>query len=174
MAQHNKPFNRMNFPNQPSGRGGARHESDAREPTLDEVWRDYLKNGYFDESGNLRGEFTSREFLEKLVREMSRARPPLTNHQLRRFFQHCRAIESRLKTKKNNWRSVEANFRFVDAAAADAFGKSSRKIPAIFHEFIKRNVAAVRDEKDFLKGFLPHFEALVGFGALHLKDKERN
>ena len=59
----------------------------------------------------------------------------------------------------------EAAFLILDATAADAFGKSPRKIPESFHEFIRCNVDAVHDEKDFLEGFLPHFEALVGFGA---------
>jgi hypothetical protein len=44
----------------------------------------------------------------------------------------------------------------------------------LFHDFIRRNVAAVHSEKEFLQGFLPHFEALVGFGSLHLKKSERN
>ncbi len=35
-------------------------------------------------------------------------------------------------------------------------------------------VAAVKNEKDFLKGFLPHFEALVGFGSQFFKERERN
>ena len=59
-------------------------------------------------------------------------------------------------------------------AAADAFGKMPPKIPEIFHDFIKSNVAAVKNEKDFLKGFLPHFEALVGFGSQYFKERERN
>jgi CRISPR type III-A-associated protein Csm2 len=149
------------------------------EKQLKELWPDYLKDGYFygkDEEGRpkLRLEYVSREKVEPLVQEMSRARPQLTMHQLRRFFQHCRATEAKLKQNAASWESEQANFAKLDSAAADAFGKEPKKIPRLFHDFIQRNVAAVKTKEDFLKGFLPHFEALVGFGALHLKERDRN
>ncbi len=56
---------------------------------------------------------------------------------------------------------------------ADARGKSQPKIPDLFADFIQRNVDAVKTQKDFLFGFLPHFEALIGFGTSHLQ-RERN
>jgi hypothetical protein len=141
--------------------------------TLDELWPQYLRNGYFDALGNLRAEFLDRKNLFPLVKEMSEVHPPLTMHQARRFFQHCRAIEARLRARTSNWGTEEPAFRKIDAAAADAFGKSQRKIPELFHDFVKRNVAAVRSETDFLKGFLPHFEGLIGFGSLVLGERER-
>lgn len=148
---------------------------------LSDLWPDYLKGGYFDgndESGQpkLRLEYVSREKVEALVKTMSKARPQLTMHQLRRFFQHCRAIEAKLKqqTSSSSWEVEQTSFAKLDSAAADAWGKESKKIPRLFHDFIQRNVAAVKSKEDFLKGFLPHFEALVGFGALHLKERDRN
>lgn len=140
----------------------------------EEALSDILMNrGYFDEVGNLRPEFVSRDRLVPLVEELSNAKPSLTMHQVRRFFQHCRAIEAKLRAKESTWAGEEAAFRKLDVAAADAFGKSQKKIPQLFHEFIKLNVAAVKNEKDFLEGFLPHFEALVGFGAQHFRERER-
>jgi CRISPR type III-A-associated protein Csm2 len=155
------------------------------EKRLEELWPDYLRGGYFDgkdeqEQPRLKIEYVAREKVEPLVREMSEAWPHLTMHQLRRFFQHCRAIEARLKQSSSQdeqaklWASERANFAKLDSAAADAFGKSQKKIPRLFHDFIQRNVAAVKTEKDFLKGFLPHFEALVGFSAQHLNERDRN
>jgi hypothetical protein len=138
------------------------------------MWSGYLTAGYLDGHGHLKPEFVSRRLVEPLVSEMGRSWPPLVNHQLRRFFQHCRAIEARLKAKTSTWSAEEAGFRKIDAAAADAFGKSHKKIPQLFHDFIQRNVAAVKTETDFLEGFLPHFEALVGFGAQHLREKDRS
>jgi hypothetical protein len=144
-------------------------------PPNEESLSDILqKTGYFDAAGNLRIEFVVRERIAPLVEDMSRAKPPLTMHQVRRFFQHCRAIEARLKARSSTWAAEEAGFLLLDAAAADAFRKSPPKIPEAFHEFLRLNVAAVRSEKDFLKGFLPHFEALVGFGTAYLKDRERS
>ena len=152
------------------GHGGA---SNQRERSLDELWPGYLKDGYFDGGGHPQSEYVAREKLVPLVQSMVRARTALTPHQARRFFQHCRAIEARLRAKTSSWDAEESKFRFLDAAAADAYGKDPGKIPRLFHDFIQRNVAQVRTEKDFLQGFLPHFEALIGFGS-HFFQRERD
>lgn len=141
------------------------------EESLSDILR---RSGYFDAAGNLRNEFVARDRIVPIAEDMSSARPALTMHQVRRFFQHCRAIEAKVRAGTSNWPAEEAAFRQLDVAAADAFGKSPPKIPELFHDFIKSNVAAVKNEKDFLKGFLPHFEALVGFGSQFFKDRERN
>ncbi len=144
-------------------------------PPTEEPLSDILhRNGYFDAAGNLRIEFVLRDRLVPIAEDLANAQPPLTVHQIRRFFQHCRAIEAKLRAKTSTWAAEEAAFRQLDVAAADAFGKMPPKIPEMFHHFIKSNVAAVKNEKDFLKGFLPHFEALVGFGSKYFKDRERN
>jgi hypothetical protein len=143
--------------------------------TTDESLSDILRQyGYFDASGNLRNEFVTRDRIMPIAEGMSQTKPPLTMHQIRRFFQHCRTIEAKLRASTSTWAAEEASFRQIDVAAADAFGKSPPKIPELFHDFIKSNVAAVKSEKDFLKGFLPHFEALVGFGSQYFKERERN
>lgn len=166
---------RDNRPGGQSQRGGNQYEQkNQEEHTLDSVWTGYLNGGYFDADGNLKPEYVSRAQVEPLVKAMSQAKPPLTMHQMRRFFQHCRAIEARLKAKTTTWGTEKAIFYKLDSAAADAFGKSSRKIPKLFHDFIQKNVAVVNTEEHFLKGFMLHFEALVGFGSQHLKEKERN
>ncbi|MBI2190699.1 MAG: type III-A CRISPR-associated protein Csm2 [Planctomycetes bacterium] len=144
------------------------------EQSLAELWPNYLKGGYFDANGHPRLEYVARATVEPLVRAMSRAHPELKPHQLRRFFQHCRAIEARLKARTSSWGAELTQVMKLDSAAADAFGKSQPKIPALFHEFIRENVAAVKTETDFLDGFLRHFEALVGFGSQHLQERERN
>ncbi|HEY7158074.1 MAG TPA: type III-A CRISPR-associated protein Csm2 [Gemmataceae bacterium] len=153
-------------------------------PASEETFSDRLRRlGYFDLAGNLRSELVAREAIQKLAKQMSDEWPRdgKPTHQIRRFFQHCRAIEARLRANastpellKATWAAEEAAFRLLDAAAADALAKSPPKIPELFHNFIKSNVAAVKNEKDFLKGFLPHFEALVGFGSQYFKERERN
>jgi CRISPR type III-A-associated protein Csm2 len=140
---------------------------------VEQLWPDYLKDSYFDAEGNLRIDYVSREKVEPLVREMARARPALTTAQIRRFFQHCRRIETHLKSREAAWAQVKPQVVFLDAAAEDAYGKQPRKIPALFRDFIQRNIAAIHSEKDLREGFLPHFEALVGFGATHIQ-RDRN
>lgn len=141
------------------------------EESLSEILQ---KHGYFTKTGHLRPQFMARDKIAPIAEAMANENPPLTMHQIRRFFHHCRAIEANLRAKTSTWEDEEAAFHQLDIAAADAFYKSQRKIPELFHEFIKSNVAAVKNEKDFLEGFLPHFEALVGFGSQYFKDRERN
>ncbi len=143
------------------------------ERSLAELWPNYLQGGYFDSNGDLRPEYVARAQVEPLVRAMSSAQPKLTSHQVRRFFQHCRAIEARLKARTSSWGAELTQVKKLDVAAADAYGKSQRKIPALFHDFIRENVAMVKTESDFLNGFLRHFEALVGFGSQYFQERER-
>lgn len=152
----------------PGGNYGDRDRVSANQ-TVSDLWSDYLKEGYFDADGALRSEFVAAERVEPLVREMGAA--GLTNGQLRRFFQHCRGLETQLRSRTTDWPHIRPKFEFLAAAAADAYGKQPPKIPSLFHSFIRRNVDAVKSEADFLNGFLPHFEALVGFGSLHLKER---
>jgi CRISPR type III-A-associated protein Csm2 len=128
-------------------------------------WPDYLKGGYFDADGNLKVEYVSRDKVEPLAQKLA----SLTTHQVRRYFGHCRAIETRLKSGGASWASLWPEVKKLDVAAADGAAKQPPKIPSLFHDFIKRNVDAVKSEKDFLRGFLPHFEALVGFGQAYFK-----
>lgn len=142
--------------------GGGR---DASNETVAQHWPDYLKDGYFDADGCLRVEYVSRERVEPLAQKMA----SLTTHQVRRYFGHCRAIETRLKSGGVSWASVWPEVKKLDIAAADGAAKQQSKIPALFHDFIRRNVDKIKSEKDFLKGFLPHFEALIGFGQAHFR-----
>jgi len=152
---------------------GARNSAER----VQDVWKGpYLEGGYFDQDGNIRLNLVSRETMSGLAREMAAAYPRLTIHQLRRFFGHGRAVEARLRAiqageAEDRWKVVAADFAKLDIAASDAAGKSEPKIPRLFEDFIKCNVRTVRSSKDFLDGFLPHFEALVGFGAREFKER---
>jgi CRISPR type III-A-associated protein Csm2 len=153
-------------PRSPAGTSGPSQDSPDR---VEQLWPGYLRDGYFDANGNLRVEYVSRERVEPLAQAMAGARPPLTTNQLRRFFQHCRRLESCLKSGSQTWGQVRPQVLFLDAAAQDAHGKSPKKIPGLFFDFIRRNVGAIGNQRDFLDGFLPHFEALVGFGSGYIR-----
>jgi hypothetical protein len=148
-----------------------------RDDRVANYWPDYLRDGYFDADGCLRIEYVSREAgqlsgspygVEDLARKMAN----LTIHQVRRYFGHCRAVETRLKSGGATWTRVWPEVKKLEVAAADGAAKQPPKIPSLFHDFIRRNVAAIKTQKDFLEGFLPHFEALVGFGQMPFS-KER-
>src|SRR4051794_31305069 len=128
-------------------------------PPIEDSLSDILRHsGYFDAAGNLRLEFIARDPIERLAKQMvdEWPRDGKPTHQVRRFFQHCRVIEARLRANaatteqiKAAWAAEEAAFRHLDVAAADALAKSPPKIPELFHDFIRSNVAAVKNEKDF-------------------------
>jgi len=163
-----------------TGRGGQRGGSrgggrpGGGDPdTVERHWRGYLQGGYFDAQGNLNVEYVSRERIEPLAKAMCPEWGGLTSHQVRRYFGHCRALETRLKAGGADWGKIWPEVKKLDVAAADGAAKQPPKIPALFHDFIRRNVAAITCRKDFTNGFLPHFEALVGFGQAHFR-RERS
>lgn len=156
------------------GRPGGGAQDGSPDDTVARHWPDYLNGGYFDADGCLKVVYVSREKVEPLAQKMA----PLTIHQVRRYFGHCRAIETRLKgvpedDRERRWKALWPEVKKLDVAAADGAAKQPPKIPGLFHDFIKRNVDAIKTQKDFLAGFLPHFEALVGFGQAHFR-KERS
>jgi CRISPR type III-A-associated protein Csm2 len=104
--------------------------------------------------------------MDKMARDM--ANEDLNMSQLNRFFRHCRRIEFRLKRGEWNWDKARAEVEMLCAHAADARGKG-QKIPASFEQFIYRNVKRIHNQDDFVKGFMKHFEALMGFASLYAK-----
>ena len=155
------------------GHGGG-HYAQQTEQTLNDIWPNYLKDGYFDAGQNLRIEYVSREKVERLVQAMCNARIGLTSHQVRRYFGHCRAVETQLRSGNVEWKRVWPLVAKLSISAADGASKQpTPKLPKLFEEFIQRNVDKITSKDDFLRGFLPHFEAVIGFGQAHFK-KERN
>jgi len=141
------------------------------EKALGDIFQDYLGRGYFDKDGNLFEYLIRRKQMRQLADELSRAYPPLTSSQVRRFYNHCWAVKQALASR--DWGEVRPRFLKLDVAAADALGKSPPKISKLFHDFIQENVAAVKTDRDFVEGFLPHFEALVGFGSGLFKEERK-
>ena len=132
-----------------------------------------LPSDYFSiDGGNrryLQSAFVARKTIDPLAKQLGSAR--LTTGQLRRFFNHCRQIERRLQTDDENWEQVSA--RFVALSSYAQYALSAGKIPREFVDFIDYNVRRVEDDSNpreaFLRGFMPHFEALVGFASRRLR-----
>ena len=157
----------------PRGRPG--HRRGQERPRGEQAAMPTLPPTYFladEEPPCLDTAFVSKRNLDGLSRYLAHsAKPALTTGQIRRFFNHCRVIERRLVVEGESWKRVAASFEMLGCHAQNA--QATRKIPREFQGFIDDNVARVTSSADpktsFLKGFLPHFEALVGFGAAHLK-----
>lgn len=127
-----------------------------------------------DDSGRryLQAEFVSKRNVDPWAKHLARnSRPNLTTGQIRRFFNHCREIERRLNVDGQSWAQVSASFESLCFHAQNA--RWAKKIPEEFQSFIDDNVRRVTSAQDpgkaFVDGFVPHFEALVGFGAAYMK-----
>lgn len=114
--------------------------------------------------------FVAKNTIDPLARQLGQAR--LTTGQLRRFFNHCRQIERRLRIENESWEQVSATFQALSSHAQ--YACSADKIPREFAVFIDTNVRRVETDSNareaFLRGFMPHFEALVGFASAHLRE----
>ena len=163
------------------GRGDSGHGGGGRRQGSDRVQSPRnmptFPDAYFapDENGApcLRTDFVSRAKVDALAEILARGvQPNLTTGQTRRFFNHCREIERRLAIEGESWHEVAASFQSLSAHAQ--YASSGRKIPREFQRFIDDNVDRVASSDDprdaFLRGFLPHFEALVGFGAAYMRE----
>lgn len=129
--------------------------SDRPPPRLPEG---YLEKGYFDDQGN-----TLPQVIVDWPKDIAQrlASGKLKTAQLRRFFNECRRIERRLDAGAD-FRIVRSEILKLDAYAADAVKKG--KAPRLFEDFIKQNLKwAQKDNKAFLKGFIPHFESVVAY-----------
>lgn len=159
-------------------KAGYRSERGRTGPPANQPKREALKlpSSYLevdeDNQRYLRSAFVQKEFIGPLARKLSRTRPPLTKGQMRRFFNHCRQIERRLRVEEESWKQVSAMFHALSSHAQ--YAHSARKIPPEFVEFIDTNVRRVQTDSHpreaFLRGFMPHFEALVGFSYALLKE----
>ena len=129
-----------------------------------------------DDKGNyyLLPEFVAKEKVDVMAKRLANTRSGLTTGQARRFFNHCRDIERRLQFGES-WEQVSASFESLSVHAQNAASTRPAKIPRDFQAFIDDNVNKVASAEDpkkaFLDGFLPHFEALVGYGSAYMRDR---
>lgn len=126
---------------------------------------DYLQGGYFDENGCLKERYLAKGGdADNLAQDLGFAKPAMTNNQLRRFYGHVRAAENRLRMTKN-YLPVYIDLKKLEPFVAEAKGK--KKIPALFYDFMTKNLENIKTEKDFIDGFMEHFQAVVGFFTFH-------
>ncbi len=181
MFQPRQPHHRRcdNCFSQPQSSGGQAvgRQNAPQQQTSNYRYQGQFPDSYFeaDEQGKiyLLTDFVAKSKVDGLAQHLTHqnSRPALTTGQIRRFFSHCREIERRLKADGENWPQVAADF--VSLSAHAQYARSSGKIPEDFRQFIDENVKKVTSWEDprtaFLDGFVPHFEALVGFGAKYMR-----
>ena len=179
MFQPRQPHHRRcgNCFSQPQSSGGQAvgRQNAPQQQTSNYRYQEQFTDSYFvtDEQGKncLLTNFVAKQTVDPLAQQLANSTPKLTTGQIRRFFNHCREIERRLKVDGESWPQVASDFESLSAHAQ--YARASGKIPEDFRQFIDDNVKKVTSWENprtaFLGGFMPHFEALVGFGAKYIR-----
>lgn len=145
-------------------------ESLAPRATASGAREDVFSTGYpdyFDADGILKCEYLT-DRAEKIAQAFGRAKPKLTPHQLRAFYQHVKRQQGALRNGRP-FREVRVEICKLKPFATERAEKD--KIPAEFKEFICRNVDQVKDEKTFVDGFVEHFQAVVAYCAGTIQER---
>lgn len=116
---------------------------------------------YFDSEGLLKPEFVTTQ-AEEIAANLGSARPRMGMHQLRAFYGHVKLQQGALE-RGRPFTEVLLQIKKMKAFASERASKE--KVPRYFEEFINRNVDKVTTEKDFLQGFIEHFQAVVAYCA---------
>jgi len=137
-----------------------------KQDNLPKLPEGYLKNGYFDDKGNILENYITK-WAEDIAKTLGNAYPSMTKHQLRRFYNHVKSLEKKLDLTED-YPSINADLKMLVSYAANAACKRPASIPKFFESFVKRNLDTVKDIKTF-RGFVQHFQAVVGFSECWLK-----
>jgi len=122
---------------------------------------DYLADGYFEQREGK--PYLRSEVLDTLAMDVAKAlgNQEMKPHQLRRFFNKARGIESKLERIKD-FEAIKADIYGFKRDVAYQVGR--KVVPEEFQQFINRNVElAVQDEKSFRQGFMEHFESVLAY-----------
>jgi len=126
---------------------------------IEQYW-DELSNGYFIRDDYIKKEFVL-EFAKELAKEFSKNENVNKSTQIRKYYDYCDKIHGVYKVKKD-FLYVQAELPKLIPHLNNALKKGL--ISNDFYTFIEKNIEmSLTEEKNFTKGFIPHFEAIIGF-----------
>lgn len=133
---------------------------------------DYLKTGYFDDKGNIKCELLTT-VAEQKAKELGES--GITSTQLRRFFIQVRAIERQLGQKY--FPQLIPEIQGLKPLVANYVGRGKNQFERQRRESLKRFIdsnveVATKEEKNFIKGFIPHFESVVAYFKYYFPGKD--
>ena len=112
---------------------------------------------FFDENNNYKRELFSKDALEQASKFQN-----LTPTQIRRFFNDVKALESKVKAKKD-FNAILPLIKMLKAKVSYATSrKGQQKVPLTFKNFIYEMVDNINDARDF-EAFCLYFEAVLGY-----------
>lgn len=126
----------------------------------------YLSDGYFNADGYLKKELLVEDARD-IARIIGQGYDGIKNAQLRKFYSHVRAADTRM-IYDAPFEAVQPAVLELSAFVAEALGK--KKVPIAFKEFMDKNLENIHDAKSFRQGFVKHFQAVVGFFSSFYRD----
>ena len=129
--------------------------------------KDGYLDGYFGSTGCLKREFLD-EWADSLAGIFKDASPKLTKSQLRAFFGETKRLQTVFRIKRD-FVDLQNRLATLKALAYQRANRSTLKIPAVFQEFIERNIDRVNKPDDF-QAFVQHFEAVVAYCEGRIRD----
>ncbi len=121
-----------------------------------------LEQGYFSEDGHILPEFLEKYpvYLAKVFSGDSNVNK---STQVRKFFDYCRKTEGIYKIKKDV-KEVNTDLLKLKSHINNAANKKPPLVSKQFVSFLECNISqAIKGESHFLKGFMVHFEAVIGY-----------
>jgi CRISPR type III-A-associated protein Csm2 len=120
-----------------------------------------LESGYFidDKNQNLKPQLIIQypKQLAEIFQKDKKNKPA----QIRKYFDSCRLIEGKFKLN-NDFNYVISELLKLVPLLNNARGKDY--ISNDFYEFFEKNVIeAIKSKEHFQKGFIPHFESIIGY-----------
>ncbi len=137
--------------------------------------KDYLKDGYFDETGNIYTKLisgTASEIADTFKNKYGNFDIKYT--QMRKFFQHARQAQRTYESvsyeeRKEEKTIIELKNKIVKLKSMVLYAQGRAQVPESFADFITKNVLIIEKSSiedipnNVIKGFIPHFEAVVAY-----------
>lgn len=119
-----------------------------------------INDGYFNEKECLKESLIIKypQYLANLFSKDQKINKPT---QIRKYYDYCKNLEGILKIK-NDFSCIIPDLYQLIPLTNNAMNKGN--ISNAFRDFLEINInQAVKSEKNFLDGFMPHFQSLIGY-----------
>lgn len=145
----------------PAGKKNALNVKFVRKSTsLPIEYEEEILDGYFNEKDSLK-ESLIIKYPKALAEQFSKEPKINKPTQIRKYYDYCKNLEGILKIK-NDFNSILSELYQLVPLTNNALNKGN--ISVSFKDFIELNIhQAVKSEKNFTEGFLPHFQSLLGY-----------
>jgi CRISPR type III-A-associated protein Csm2 len=104
-----------------------------------------------------------RDLLGSKAEEVAKKLATVPASQLRRFYAEVMALKRRAELTDITDAEIRAQLMLLRAKAAYTWKRQENKYPEELVAFFNRHAHSVQSKTDFLRGFQPHFEAVMAF-----------